>query len=176
MKTRKIDYVSQELKGEAATPLFHIQVASSENGLHHAVAVPRAWDSLNVPVESDPTAPQLESLHIEAVSLGEASGVIACGSYPRANFSDPKVLAESLMARDHYSVQRWNDEDVAIGGARVIGTTKTHTCALRVLPHEDLWVFVSAVIPTSRMEDIGGVLHAAIVTFALAPGWSRAEE
>jgi hypothetical protein len=173
MDTRKIHYVTKALTGEAATPSFHIQVASSEGGVNHAVATPRAWHSIDVPIETDPTAPRLESLHIEDMKLGQNSGVIACGSYPKATYTQAKDVAEALMARDGYTIQRWNDEDDDTGGARTLATTDTHTCALRVLPYEGLWVFVTAVIPTARMDEIGGVLHAAIVTFALAPGWSH---
>ena len=173
MDTRKIHYASKALKGDVATPMFHIQVASSEGGVNHAVATPVTWHSIDVPIETDPTAPRLESLHIEDMALGQNSGVIACGSYPKENYTDAKTVAKALMARDGYTIMRWNDEDDENGGARSIAKTDTHMCVLRVLPYEDLWVFVTAVIPAARMDEIGGVLHAAVVTFALAPGWSR---
>ena len=176
MDTRKIKYLTKPLTGAAATPLFHIQVASSDGGLNHAVATPKTWLSIDVPIDTDPSAPRLESLHIESMDLGQSSGVIACGSYPKDRYPDAKTVAEALMARDGYTIERWNDEDADKGGARTMAHTATHTCGLRVLPYEGLWVFVTAVIPTTRMAEIGGVLHAAIVTFALAPGWSHSSD
>jgi hypothetical protein len=172
LQTRSIKYTAHDVRDQVSNAEFQIIEAQSDGGMHHAVAVARSWTSLDVPVDPNAQAPSLSSLHIEDLSLGPNSGVVVCGHIPRQRQPDARSAVEDLAKREGFTVYRWNDEDDAIGGARAMAHTDTHTMSLRVLPYDDVWAFVSAVVPSDRLATTGGALHAALVTFKLFPSWA----
>jgi hypothetical protein len=170
MQTREVVYTSHDVDDAEVNATFHIQEATADGIIHHAVAVPRDWMSLDVPIDDDPTAPTLASLHIEDIELGPRSGVVVCGSFPRGRFDTAREVAEALAARENFEIYRWNDDDK--DDARAMASTEDHTMALRIVPYDLQWAFVSSVVPKGRLAEIGGVMRASLVTFKLLPTWA----
>lgn len=174
MKTRTITYTNRTPSEPEVAEHFRIAEATSDDGLHHALAVPKRWISADVPVDPDPDAPTLGALHVESSEPGPQHGILVAGHLARDRFDDATAAAEWLAQKDGFSVQQW--KDVGDDGAIALARTESHLMSLRVLPHGPAWAFASAVIPASRQDTIGAVLRSTVESFRLPPEWTSEPE
>lgn len=170
MQVRTITYTERPASDPSVAGRFRIIEAQSEDGLHHALAVPRGWVSVNAPVDPDPRAPALGAVHLESRTPGPEHGVIVAGHLALDAFDDARSVVDYLASKDGFSVADVNE--AGGDGLRALARTDTHRMVLRVQPHGPVWAFASAVIPDARIAELGGALRATLESFRLPPAWT----
>ncbi len=158
---------------EALSAEFVVVTAEPERGAPHEFLCPRAWLRVpSFPVDDSPDAPLVDALVVEHPSLGNEAAVIVCGRLPPTWAVSAREAVVRLAAREKLEVERWNDEDDAVGGARALARSASRLAALRVLPHEGGQVFCSVLGPTARFGAFGGALQNAITSYRPLPSWA----